>query len=1006
MTYSGVFSLSDIVGKAIDGTGQPREEVFIREFVPTVANGYFAGGEKIPGSVSTIERTIYSSDSTSPVPGAHLYAETAYGAAASSGSAGYYSSSYVLGASPTSVSTISKLTYATETVETLPSTFMLASRYGTAVSNLDHGYWIGGTVPADLPIRKLSFATDTSVNTGLLQSVPSLYNQAAVGNQTDGYICGGGAPNGALVDHITYSSDTLNTPPTAQLTIARSGMAGHSSSTAAYLGGGSRHATSSYTTEMEKITYSNETANSAPGAFLLTQRYIPGATGNTTTGYWIGGINSPDKLVTAEKVNLVSDSTILAPGADLPTGTGRYSLTGFSAQESSSPPTYGLPFTQLTTGLTSGPGTGYVCAGYGPGSATRTSVLKTTYATDLTTELPATPAASPTDNNFKVAVGNRTDLYIAGGGPSFVSDIKKLSYSTDSVAAITPTLSSARYAMASGGTDDKGYFMTGYSPAVSWTPQVDRILYSTDTVGTVSSLSLPYGRYRSANISSKKSAFVTGGYSGVLGMNNPAIDRSEYATDTTSIVSTASYPNPALQGSCGIANDFEGYWIGGSGPNSSYIKYSFSSDSCFLHPGATLYPENKDMSAHGDYTSGYILGGSSPYTANVDKFNFATGGVSMTPSAFLPGGRGNAAHGGARSQNLPQNPTVTQTSPLFYFPAPDAPPPITGYVVSGESPAGPLSSGVKLNMSTDAYSAVPSMSIPATGAPGGYRTYSCGTSSPTHGYLIGGYAPNFSNATKTAYVTETTSVIPSYTSEARRSVAQTGGSSTRGYLAGGYSQAQSPNRNVSNVDKLIYSTETFGRQPSANLSEQRGNMGAVSNQTNIYTICGQDGPASKSYVDRINMPSDSTDRIPGANDPQPRQWCRTTYYPAPERGYSSGGRDSASNTWYSLTTRFNFSDETSSSVPGGNLSQNRKDHMAIGNTTDGYQSGGNFPGGGGPNVAQSTTEKLNMSTETYAAAPTANLDEQRHVGSGFAPYMNGNPSAPVAAPPNSLPNIL
>ena len=63
-------------------------------------------------------------------------------------------------------------------------------------------------------------------------------------------------------------------------------------------------------------------------------------------------------------------------------------------------------------------------------------------------------------------------------------------------------------------------------------------------------------------------------------------------------------------------------------------------------------------------------------------------------------------------------------------------------------------------------------------------------------------------------------MIPSYTSELR-SVAQTGGSSTRGYLAGGYSQAQSPNRNVSNVDKLIYSTETFGRQPSANLSEQR-----------------------------------------------------------------------------------------------------------------------------------------------------------------------------------------
>ena len=49
----------------------------------------------------------------------------------------------------------------------------------------------------------------------------------------------------------------------------------------------------------------------------------------------------------------------------------------------------------------------------------------------------------------------------------------------------------------------------------------------------------------------------------------------------------------------------------------------------------------------------------------------------MTPRVFLPGGRGNAAHGG--EDHKPSQPTVTQTSPLFYFPAPDAPP-ITGYV--------------------------------------------------------------------------------------------------------------------------------------------------------------------------------------------------------------------------------------------------------------------------------------------------------------------------------------
>ena len=83
-----------------------------------------------------------------------------------------------------------------------------------------------------------------------------------------------------------------------------------------------RHATSSYTTEMRRL-HIRMKLQIQHLVFFYYQRYIPGATGNTTTGYWIGGINGPDKLVTTEKL-FSSDSTI-PPGADLPTGTGRYS---------------------------------------------------------------------------------------------------------------------------------------------------------------------------------------------------------------------------------------------------------------------------------------------------------------------------------------------------------------------------------------------------------------------------------------------------------------------------------------------------------------------------------------------------------------------------------------------------------------------------------------------------------------------------------------------------------
>lgn len=1009
MAYRGVFSLSDIISKAVKGTGQPVGDVFIQAPTSSVNPfGYFSGGWDTVGSTpsdylsSTLKMT-FSTDAYSALPTSANLSSDRYGFQAASSDTTHYVSAGYVGSTDSYLSSTEKITFATETREAVPAGNQASSHWlcTGAVSTTSIAYFMGGYNASQTP-SLYSYANKFTFSNETMSEIPGAGFPASgrtgfamSGNSTAGYASAGvGDPWGniTITDKLTFSSDSTARVPAADTLAERNYCESVGNGTQMYMSGGD-NPSPNYLSSTEKMVFADETYAAAPGAQMtIDRRYFSRLSGGAG-GYLAGGQSAltPGFISSTDKLNYSTDTTSNISTGNLP-GIIR-NMGGSSSQENGRNYASSDPY-QFTTGQAAGPQTGYAIGGHSP-SATLTNINKTTYSSDTTALVPG--ANTDVDVYLNCGTGNRTHAYACGGGiPTFVSLVRKLTYSADTIATIPATLSAVRYSQSTGSTDDVGYLIAGYNPSDTWFPGVDRLSYSTDTVDTPGSFSYPYGKYNTVSNSSRQATYTTSGYSGVT--NDSQIVKLTYSTNTAETIPTrfSGVPN---QGMAGIARDDECYFVGPA----TFYKFDFASESSYTHPGATLNPNVLNAQEHGDTSVAYILGGH-PYTDECQKFTYSTGSSSRVPSGNLVGGsRGYGSGRGGRSQNLPQVELATPTSPFMYFPAPDAAPPVTGYVMSGESPAGNLSSGVKLNMSTDAYSAVPSMSLPGLASPSGYRTYAASASSPTHGYMMGGYAPNFSNASKTEYVTETTSVVPGSTSEARRSVAQGGGSSSRGYMAGGYSEAQSPHRQVSNVDKLLYSSETFGRQPGANLTEQRGGAGSVSNQSRMLTICGNNGPASRSIVDRIDFASDTTDRIPGANDPQARQYCRSTYYPSPERGYTSGGRDSPSNTWYSLTTRFNFSDDTSSSVPGGNLSSARKDHMAIGNTTDGYQTGGNFPGGGGPNVVQSTTEKLNMSTETYATAPSANLDIGRHVGSGFGPYMNNNPSAPVPAPPNPFP---
>jgi hypothetical protein len=237
---------------------------------------------------------------------------------------------------------------------------------------------------------------------------------------TNGYFGGGGFPIVATMDKVTYSSDTTAAVPGANLSAARYYLTATGNSTAGYFGGGlSSGFPTPVVSTMDKVTYSSDTTAVVPGAALSSARFGVAATGNSTAGYFGGGSNSgfPISVVsTMNKVTYSSDTTAAVPGANL--SAARYYLA---------------------------------------------------------------------------ATGNSTNGYFGGGGPGTFSTMDKVTYSSDTTAAVPgANLSVARYNLAATGNTTAGYFGGGFEGSNRST--MDKVTYSSDTTAAVPGAALSVAR--------------------------------------------------------------------------------------------------------------------------------------------------------------------------------------------------------------------------------------------------------------------------------------------------------------------------------------------------------------------------------------------------------------------------------------------------------------------------------------------------------------------------------
>ena len=290
--------------------------------VPAPNTGYFGGGGPdirsqgvgYPGpTVTTIEKVSYATDTTARVPGANLSVARGYLAATGNSTNGYFGG----GGYPTQYSTMDKVTYSSDTTAVVPGANLTIARFGVAATaNSTNGYFGGGGFPSFntfSTMDKVTYSSDTTAAVPGANLTFARGEMGATGNSTAGYF-GGGAAVTAQMDKVTYSSDTTAVVPGAALSLFRRILAATGNSTAGYFGGGEYGGPNS---KMDKLTYSSDTTAAVPGANLSVARQGPGATGNSTAGYFGGGGLFPGALSTMDKVSYSTDTTAAVPGANL-----------------------------------------------------------------------------------------------------------------------------------------------------------------------------------------------------------------------------------------------------------------------------------------------------------------------------------------------------------------------------------------------------------------------------------------------------------------------------------------------------------------------------------------------------------------------------------------------------------------------------------------------------------------------------------------------------------------
>ena len=930
-------------------------------------------------SFSTVDRLDYSSDTTNASPKGPLSGSRGYVSATGNANYGYFGG----GCAPNvdnSLSSIDRVDYSNDTVTASPKGPLTASIWGTAATgNQVFGYWSGGVgnqpvpfgfvpggnynvwrLPAKTTVQRLDFSSDTATTLDranlstavLLHGSSSAKDNAKVGTvllsastpkpigHDTGYFAGGYPSYLSSVERIDYSNDTATASQKGPLVNAvADNAAGLSSKDYGYFAGGRPSPSVAEISSIQRIDYLNDTATALVRGNMTDESKEFSGTNTADFGYLFKG-----SLPTVERLDYSNDTATTLAKAPLPNNAAYNQTAGNQSFG------YGL--------------------GHKPGAGSKVSRID--YSNDTATALERGLLA--TEMGEATASGNAEFGYVFGGiyAGSRLSTTQRVEYANDTATAVTKgPLTVARQSLASTGNTSFGY-VSGGTPGPVTT--IDRIDYANDTATASSKGPLSAARYLHARTSSRSDALPTTrlrslfsigdksyaesgivtnpfGYfvGGSPGSPRSTAERLDYTNDNVTTSTRATLNNP-VRYSASVASATHLYITGGGTPGgiSSVQRIHFAHDTNQASLKGPLNAVLQGHSATGNKDYAWIGAGTSYTTVN--RIDYSNDSATASPKGPLSVGRSYYAGTGNQSY---------------------------GYFGGGD---GPKSSVDRVDYSNDTDTASPKG--PLTQA----RSRLAATGNADYGWFGGGGGIpigfttvdriDFSNDTATASPRGNFSVGRSYLNGAT-------GSSDYGYWAGGYYPA------VSSISRVDYANDTNlaflrGNLPAAYMGNSAGSAranGMPQIKAVLRTINTTATTPAVGYMYVFNQPS--VFRYEYANDDirtmnsYPGPGNMTSSFSSETHGYSGGHKYGGI-----AIQRIDYSNDTAALTHVASYSLPVQQAGSAGNRYYGYSAGGmHYPGPTGFN-AVTTVFRVDYSSDTDTPTPKGNLSTARNEGCG------------------------
>jgi len=1056
----GTWSLSEAWAEKGNAEWVPVPNVYLTPSETSTNSVYWVGGSynNSQSVTDTVDKTNMATFATAVVPGMPAQSPTTgYNSAGTSGG----QHGYLGGRYPGYKSDVSKLIYATDTMQ--GNKTHLSGERGMAVgtNSATAGYFCGGQNPS-ISGTYLSLVDKITNSTDTLERLPGCdmiqgarSRQAACGNQEFGYLGGGtyAAGKTSSVSKIEYYSDTNSRVPGANLTRVRMAFASTSSSTVGYWyagkssvpGPGSNVTVSS----TEKTTFATDTTSANPGMMSYLTDYHQ-ASGNTTHalvggGYWNPSANpggGSAQVYNSRMDKVTYSNGTLSNSPTSYTSVNRRSAATTGARNNGGGTTYTGDAIRWVDNASQTPKNGYCTTGEPYGNV----IQKLVMPSDTVTQIPS-------GNSLEwpmyrgTATGNTSNGYWAGGlrapgSPEqqfVISVIQKFVYSTD-VGENNPT----RYLpvkldnSAAGSSSTDAWFIGGIKQPGNnyhWT-KIYKLTYSTDTVST-NPADMAAQAYDNSVTNSPSNAYMCG-----QDLTNKAL-KLNFSTGTSSLISGAFPINADKRNTaaaCGSPT--VGYWGGGialpsPGSQVSNInKLTFSTETGEASPGGPMSNARMFLSAVSNTEDGYFLGGYPQPSARVDKTSFATDTTqflpSLEPSRFGSNGPSQCsqmAATGPQSDGIAgivgDPPATTPTARKSDFPLPT---PDIGYFSGGMSagnagyPSQPPQSSQysntdKMTFANETVALAPNgnMTIP--------RYFPVAMSTVHNAYIFGGWSspstPNpgvpgsnvgggINTWDKISYATDTASHVGS--TNRNGTMWGAGGNLEKGYIVGS-GGAGSGGPYSSYADKITFSSETKSQTPTTDWGRGHGGVGVYEGADatgggGVYFTQGEysypwrPSPSlNQSSTKVMRTATDTGLDVPGLSF-NPFAYLQSWSNPTHWMVYGGWtGPAYPSPNIKSTAMKTTWSTETKSELPSS-TGENLSGAGSAGNNTYGFAGGGRTTSTGDN---RSYTLRYTFESDTFEFRPSTHITVAKKFLSGTSAKENLNPQPTYG---DSRPNVI